>query len=255
MTSLADRKSLLEKIPPFPIRPAVGYGLIMTDPPWAYRDKANAGDRGAVHKYPVLSLNEIKALRPEVQKSASDNCALALWATAPMMGEARDVLSAWGFKYSTIAITWIKSTKTAERLQKVSKTLGVTFEALVAALNAEGLTVMRPKRGMGNWTRSNAEFLLLGTQGKVTRVSKSVGSVIVSEPREHSRKPDEARAMLEELFGDIPRLEMFSRASAPGWASWGLEAGIFDEGEEEGEEENRMDDSDTAAGYEGQGSN
>lgn len=225
------RKSVLSKIPPFPVRPAGGYALLYPDPPWKYRDRANDGKRGADHKYPTLTLNEIRAMRPEVKAMAADDCALALWATAPMMDEARAVMAAWGFKYSTIAITWIKSVATAERLAKVAKRLGVTLEALVDALNAEGLEVFRAKMGMGNWTRSNAEFLLLGTRGRVKRASASVRSVIVSVPREHSRKPDEARAALVELFGPVPRLELFGRESAPGWDCWGLDAGMFDEDE------------------------
>jgi N6-adenosine-specific RNA methylase IME4 len=222
------RKSLLSKIPIF-LPSAGGYSLLYPDCPWSYRDAGNSGDRGAIHKYATLSLLELKMMRPEIDRIAAPNCALALWATAPMMREAHAVIDAWGFKYSTVLITWIKTVAVAERLQKAAKALGVTFEALVAALVEQGLTVMRPKKGMGNWTRGNAEFLLLGTRGKVERVNKGVGSVIVSEPREHSRKPDEARERLIELFGDVPRLEMFSRESAAGWACWGLEAGKFDE--------------------------
>lgn len=231
-----DRKSVLEKIPPFLYR-AEGYPLMYADCPWKYRDKANAGERGADYKYPTLTVGELKALRPEALRLAGQSCALGFWATAPMMAEAREVLAAWGFKYSTIAVVWIKSTKVAERLQAVAKKLGVSFEDLVRTLAEEGLTVFRPKKGMGNWTRSNAEFLLLGTRGKVERVSKGIGSVVVTEPREHSRKPDEVRDLLVQLFGEVPRIELFARESAAGWDSWGLEVGVFDE--EEGVEDGR----------------
>lgn len=222
------RKSLLSKIPPFHW-PSGGYSLLYPDCPWSYRDKANSGDRGAVHKYDTLSLLELKMMRPEIDRIAAPDCALAMWATAPMMQEARELMAAWGFRYSTIALVWIKSVAVEERLQRIAKKLGVAFPDLVNALAAEGLTVIRPKMGMGNWTRGNAEFCLLGTRGRVKRASASVGSVIVSELREHSRKPDEARDRLVELLGDVPRLEMFARESAPGWACWGLEAGKFDD--------------------------
>lgn len=42
-------------------------------------------------------------------------------------------------------------------------------------------------------------------------VSNKVSSVIISERREHSRKPDEIRDKIVELFGDIPRIELFAR--------------------------------------------
>lgn len=224
------RKSLLSKIPLF-FPPYDGYSLLFPDPPWSYRDSGNAGERGAVHKYATLSLLELKMMRPEIDRIAATDCALAMWATAPMMREAESLMAAWGFRQSTIAITWIKTYSVAERLRKVAKDLGVEFEALVAALVAQDLTVMKPRKGMGNWTRGNAEFLLFGTRGKVERKDAGVGSVIVSEIREHSRKPDEARDMLVRLLGDVPRLEMFSRASAPGWGAWGLESGKLDQEE------------------------
>ncbi len=230
------RKSLISKMPIFPVQDG-RYRLLFPDPPWNYRDASNSGNRGAIHKYPTLTTLELKMMRPEIQKIAHADCALALWATAPMMSDARELMAYWGFKYSTIALVWIKTYSVAERLQKVAKTLGVTFEALVAALAEQDLTVMKPRKGMGNWTRSNAEFLLLGTRGKVERASASVGSVIVSEIREHSRKPEEARERMVQLLGDIDRLEMFSRASAPGWDTWGLEVGKFDETETEGDSE------------------
>lgn len=32
------------------------YQLIYSDPPWTYRDKANAGQRGAIHKYSLMTV-------------------------------------------------------------------------------------------------------------------------------------------------------------------------------------------------------
>jgi N6-adenosine-specific RNA methylase IME4 len=224
----AARKSLLSKIPHFHW-PAGGYSLLYPDPPWQYRDKADAGERGAGHKYATLSLLELKMMRPEIDRISAPDCALAMWATAPMMREAEALMEAWGFRQSTIALTWIKTYSVAERIRLAAKDLGVTFEALVAALAKQDLTVLKPRKGMGNWTRGNAEFLLWGTRGKVQRANAGVGSVVVAEIREHSRKPDEVRTELVKLLGDVPRLEMFSRASAPGWDSWGLEAGTLDD--------------------------
>ncbi len=39
----------------------MSYEIILADPPWSYRDSANAGRRGAVHKYRTLSIPEICA--------------------------------------------------------------------------------------------------------------------------------------------------------------------------------------------------
>ena len=35
--------------------PKKKYNIIYADPPWSYEDKANAGKRGAGHKYPTQS--------------------------------------------------------------------------------------------------------------------------------------------------------------------------------------------------------
>jgi N6-adenosine-specific RNA methylase IME4 len=45
--------------------------------------------------------------------------------------------------------------------------------------------------------------------------------VIEARRRAHSEKPDEAYAALERLFGNVRRLDMYSRQRRPGWTSWG----------------------------------
>ncbi len=44
---------------PFPDRK---YNIIYADPPWSYQDKANAGKRGAVYKYPTQNAAWIRSL-------------------------------------------------------------------------------------------------------------------------------------------------------------------------------------------------
>src|SRR5262249_869032 len=65
--------------------------------------------------------------------------------------------------------------------------------------------------GMGNWTRANAEFSLLGVRGKPVRLSRAVHHVIEAPVREHSRKPDEARERIVRLMGEVQRIELFAR--------------------------------------------
>ena len=168
------------------------YSVILADPPWSYRDKCNSGERGAGYKYDVMSLDDIKGL--PIRTIAADDCALFMWATYPMLPEAFNVLDAWGFTYRVVAFTWVKTTR-------------------------HGKLAM----GMGNWSRANAEPCLLATRGKPKRVSASVHSVIMSERREHSRKPDEARDRIVQLMGDVPRIELFARERVDGWTAWGNE--------------------------------
>ena len=78
--------------------------------------------------------------------------------------------------------------------------------------------------GLGNWTRSNSEICLLAIKGKPKRVSAAVHSVVMTPVQRHSQKPDEVRERIVKLVGDVPRIELFARQSAPGWDCWGNEA-------------------------------
>ena len=146
------------------------YKIIYADPPWSYRDKALAGDRGAGCKYDVMNIKDIKKL--PVKDLADDDCVLFMWVTMPMLEEAFDLMRAWGFTYKTCAFTWIKQNKKADSLFW----------------------------GMGNWTRANAELCLLGIKGKPKREDAGVHSVIISHIEEHSKKPAETRDRIVKLM-------------------------------------------------------
>jgi N6-adenosine-specific RNA methylase IME4 len=59
-------------------------------------------------QYDTMSVAQIKAM--PVLDLASENCLLWLWAVNPMLPQALDVLSGWGFEFKT-AGTWLKTTK------------------------------------------------------------------------------------------------------------------------------------------------
>lgn len=169
------------------------YNIIYLDPPWGvYKDKANAGQRGAGYKYPLMSLQDIKSL--PINKIAADDCVLFLWATFPLLQEALDVIKAYGFVYKTVAFNFVKTNKIA------TNTLFW---------------------GMGNWTRSNSEICLLAVKGTPKRMAKNVHQVVMSPIEKHSKKPNEVKERIVKLMGDISRIELFSREITPGWACVG----------------------------------
>lgn len=61
-------------------------------------------------------------------------------------------------------------------------------------------------------------------QGSPKRYSKGIHQVIVSHIERHSKKPEEARKRIEQLMGDVPKIELFAREKADGWDTWGNEA-------------------------------
>ena len=170
------------------------YSCILCDPPWAYRvwNKKGPG-RCAENHYPTMTLQNICAL--PVAEIADKDCALFLWATYPNLQEAFDVINAWGFKYKTVAFTWVKRNK-----------------------KSSGWFV-----GLGYWTRANAEVCLLATKGSPRRMSKSVRQIIDTAVERHSKKPDITRERIVELLGDVPRIELFAREKADGWDVFGNE--------------------------------
>ncbi len=177
--------------------PAKKYNVIYVDPPWGYQNKAT---RAAADKhYGTMTIDELKQMPVGHGGGgclAADDCALFLWATFPMLREALDLIEAWGFKYKTIAFNWVKQNKSGA---------GLFW-------------------GLGNWTRSNSEICLLAIKGKPKRVSAAVHSVVMTPVQRHSQKPDEVRERIVKLVGDVPRIELFARQSAPGWDCWGNEA-------------------------------
>ena len=166
------------------------YKIIYADPPWQYDDKALAGNRGAGCKYYLMSIEELKNL--PVYDIADDNCVLAMWCTWPQIQEGLDLIKAWGFTYKTKLFTWVKT-------------------------NTNGTIFM----GMGRHTRSNDEFILLGMKGSVSRLDAGIRSVELLPIDKHSKKPNLFRDKLIQLYGDLPRIELFARTKVHGWDVWG----------------------------------
>ena len=173
------------------------YDAILADPPWrfALRSRKNLVKAPDAH-YSTMPLADIKAL--PVQDICKPDCLIFLWATAPMMPQALDLLTAWGFEYSTMG-AWPKTTKHGK-----------------AAF------------GTGYRYRSSVEPWLVGTKGNPPLGLRNVRNRIDGTVREHSRKPDCQYAHVEALtpWADH-RVELFSRTSVPGWDAWGDESGRF----------------------------
>jgi N6-adenosine-specific RNA methylase IME4 len=167
------------------------YRVIYADPPWSYRDRAEAGQRGAAFKYPLLNDEGVAAL--PVDRIAADDAMLFLWVTWPKLAEVLPIIDAWGFRYRTVGFVWVKRTRISGALAW----------------------------GMGSWTRANTEPCLFATRGRPGRVSAGVHQVIESPLARHSEKPAEARERIVRLAGEVSRIELFARQVAPGWDAWG----------------------------------
>ena len=172
------------------------YRVIYADPPWNGLGWNNgSGKKCPANHYPVQCIYWIKSL--PVEEIAEDNAALFLWVTFPNLKEGIEVIESWGFKYSTCAFTWVKRNKKSDSFFM----------------------------GCGNYTRANAEICLLGTRGSMQKEVKShsVRQICDCRIMDHSKKPHEIRNRILQLFGDVPRIELFARDKMPGWDVWGNE--------------------------------
>ena len=172
------------------------YQIIYADPPWKYNSRANHKTRfrgGAYGHYPLMTMDDIKTL--PIKEIADENACLFMWATFPYLKGQLEIFRAWGFEYKTLGFLWVK----------------------LNSKNGE------PFFGVGFYSKSNAEVCLLGIRGRLKPITNYISQIIVSPRRLHSQKPDEVREKIVDLFGDLPRVELFARRKVEGWDCWGNE--------------------------------
>lgn len=175
-------------------------------PPWSFKVYSNKGkDRSAENHYTTMTLDNIKNIK--VNDIAEKDSVLILWVTSPNLIEGLEVMKAWGFKYSTILFGWIKLNKHYKTLCKDKKEFDKQF-----------------RMNLGFLTRSNLELCIIGKKGKgISRIHKGIRQLVIEPMEQHSKKPDVVRDKIVQLFGDLPRIELFARQKVDGWTCIGNE--------------------------------
>jgi N6-adenosine-specific RNA methylase IME4 len=172
--------------------PMIGkYRVIYADPPWKYGDPMGIDGYkvSAEMHYPVMSIPELCAL--PVMDMAEDNAVLFLWVTAPLMEDAFKIVNAWGFEYKTHFV-WDKI-----------------------------------KHNFGHYSSVRHELLFLCTRGScLPDIPKLFDSVASIERTDHSCKPEQFREMIDTLYPNGKRIELFARDKHDGWEVWGNEPNI-----------------------------
>jgi N6-adenosine-specific RNA methylase IME4 len=160
------------------------FPLIYADPPWQY-EHVKTESRAIENHYPTMTLDAIKAL--PVADVAHDDCVLFLWVTSPKLAEAVELVQAWGFVYRSCAV-WDKG-----------------------------------RVGMGYYFRQQHELLFVATTGAppVPEPVNRPASVLRYPRGAHSAKPPEVYELIERMYPELGKLELFARAPRDGWSSWG----------------------------------
>jgi len=172
--------------PPLEDQMGQQYDVILADPPWRYEHAMDSGDSIENH-YPTMAVEEIMAMSFSIAQIAADDCLLFLWATSPKLAEALQVIHAWGFNYRTNGV-WVKN-----------------------------------YIGPGYYFRQRHELLLVATHGTPpTPLPAARPDSVQESPRtNHSEKPTLYHDLIEAMYPNARRIELFARQGRQGWTVWG----------------------------------
>jgi N6-adenosine-specific RNA methylase IME4 len=172
--------------------------VLMIDCPWSFDNWSEKGEaKNAKAHYDCIPTDHL--CRMPIGQMAAGNAWALIWATHPMLDDALRFMKAQGFQFVTSGV-WVKRGKTGK----------LAF-------------------GNGYVLRSCSEPFIIARVGNPPLFSKSVRTVIEAPRRQHSRKPDQAYRMCEQLFGPTARrYDIFSRQERPGWIAVGDETEKFE---------------------------
>ena len=164
------------------------YQVLLCDIPWPYPERQDAKNLygNPIYHYEMMSIKEIKELK--VGELASENSVLFLWVATNFLEESFDIIRNWGFEYKS-QMVWVKES------------------------GKQG--------GIGWYFWGDHELLLVVTKGSMLPKEK-FSSVLKAPRREHSKKPDEIYEIIEKMYPNTKRIELFARGkSREGWKAWG----------------------------------
>ena len=160
------------------------YDLVYADPPWQYGNSMPNYYTEQANYYPLMSIDQICQM--PIKEIINKDAVLFLWVTSPMLQDAFKVIEAWGFKYKT-SFVWDKI-----------------------------------KHNMGHYSSVRHEFLLLAIRGSYPLHNLKLYDSVYSEDRtEHSKKPQFYYQMIEDIYCNAKKIELFSREKREGWYSYG----------------------------------
>lgn len=172
------------------------YDLIYADPPWKQMKGGKKNVRpkssGEQLDYPVCSLEEITEHLKTIINHTGENSILFLWTIDKYLFEAQQIAESLGYKLHARMI-WNKVT------------------GIPAAFTV----------------RYGHEYLLYMYKGKLTPVLKEergkIHTVFTEQVKKHSQKPEAAYRIIERLYPDLKKIEMYARNQRDGWDCWGNE--------------------------------
>ena len=171
------------------------YDIVYADPPWKQKKggykKARPKSSGSELDYPTLSIDDIKDILSSV--STNDKHNFFIWTIDKYLKECEDMMKDLGYNLHS-RIIWNKVT-------------GIPA-AFTVRYSHEYLLWFYKK---GNILKPHKE-----TEGKYS-------TVFTEQVSRHSKKPIYTYEMIEDMFRDSEKLELFARNERKGWDSFGNE--------------------------------
>jgi len=172
------------------------YNLLYIDPPWRQskggKKLVRPNSSGKELDYSVLNLEQIEYIIQKASDLTTDSSIMFLWTIDKYLFEAEEIAKKLDYKLHARMI-WNKVT------------------GIPAAFTI----------------RYGHEYLLYLYKGKLIKVAKEergkIHSVFTEQVTKHSKKPEIAYQIIERLYPDTKKLELFARNKRNGWDSWGNE--------------------------------
>ena len=172
------------------------YSIILADPPWQQsrggKKNVRLNSSGCEIPYKTLSLQEIEQHLFNAVLESTENSIMFLWTIDRYLFEAEQMAKRLGYKLHARMI-WNKIT------------------GIPAAFTI----------------RFGHEYLLYCYRGKIIPVAKEqrgkIHSVFTEQVKAHSQKPEIAYQIIERLYPNTNKLELYARHKRIGWDCWGNE--------------------------------
>ena len=178
------------------------YGIIYSDPPWAQTKgnlRACRPNQKKELDYPTLNIQEIKDIHKDAFKLLDDKSNVFMWTIDKFLPETEQFMKELGFTLHARMI-WDKGNGVAPAF-----TVRFSHEYLLWFYKRGHMLMPVPE-----------------TRGKYTTVIKEDSTV-------HSHKPEIVYQMLDDMFPNVKKIELFARNQKREWDCWGNQINMFEE--------------------------
>lgn len=201
------------------------FPIVYCDPPWEYNSRAAWADTrfggGAADHYNVSDDHDMAAWAVQFLDMRPDSGVMLMWVTGPFMEAAPVLMRSWGYTPIKPIFYWVKTTPNGALYYGPGAYTGSNVEfILLGQANMKsimGATNRRNKGGDGRgvFEVHRAPEEMPDEAHEIAHPRQEQGKIV------HSKKPDLFRRLAVQLFGDVPRVEVFAREQFAGWHAIG----------------------------------